>query len=69
MNGSNSLEESDGQPLHLCPVDLEKLRRNVGLDPAARYEALERFYAGRAGYEAEAAFVRARRAKPRAGPF
>jgi len=63
MNGSNSLSESDSQPLHLCPVDLEKLRRNVGLDPAARYEALERFYAGREGYAAEAAFVKARRAR------
>jgi archaemetzincin len=61
MNGSNSLEESDGQPLHLCPIDLEKLRRNVGFDPAARYEALERFYE-KHGYASEAAFCRARRA-------
>ncbi len=62
MNGSNSLSESDSRPMHLCPVDLEKLRWNVGFDPAARYEALERFYRARGdAYAAEAEFVAARR--------
>jgi len=26
MNGSNHLEESDARPMHLCPVDLRKLK-------------------------------------------
>ena len=63
MNGSNSLEESDGQPLLACPVDLEKLRRNVGFDPEKRLADLEKFYEAR-GYGAEAAFCKARRAGP-----
>ena len=61
MEGSNSLEESDRQPMQLCPIDLEKLRLDLGFDPLRRYEALEGFY-GRHGYAAEAAFCAARRA-------
>jgi archaemetzincin len=36
MNGSNSLEESDGRPLELCPVCMAKLCRSLDLDPAER---------------------------------
>ena len=60
MNGSNSLEESDRQPLHVCPTDLEKLVYACGVKPGPRYEALEGFYKAR-GLEAEAAFCAARR--------
>ncbi len=44
MNGSNSLAESDGRPIHLCPVCLKKLRWNLGFDVVKRYEALRAFY-------------------------
>jgi archaemetzincin len=44
MNGSNHLEEADRRPLHLCPVDLRKLHRSVGLDLRERYERLAAFY-------------------------
>ncbi|HVE38992.1 MAG TPA: archaemetzincin [Planctomycetota bacterium] len=59
MQGSNSLEESDGHPLHLCPDDLRKLEWNVGLDRRARYRTLEAFYRAR-GWEAEAHWIAAR---------
>jgi archaemetzincin len=61
MNGSNSLEESDRQPMHLCPVCLRKLHLALGFDPERRYEALEEQYR-RAGLEAEAAWVQRQRA-------
>jgi archaemetzincin len=44
MNGSNHLQEADGRPLHLCPVDLRKLQRAVGFDVVKRYEALRDFW-------------------------
>lgn len=44
VNGSNSLAESDRQPLHLCPVCLRKLQSSVGFDVARRYEALRGLY-------------------------
>ena len=44
MNGSNSLEESDAQPPHLCPVCLRKLHASTGNDPLTRYRALGEFY-------------------------
>jgi archaemetzincin len=44
MNGSNSLKEIDGAPMHLCPFCLRKLHSSVGFSPAARYAALETFY-------------------------
>ncbi len=59
MQGSNSLEESDGQPLHLCPDDLRKLEWNVGVDRRARYRKLEAFYRER-GWDAEAHWIAAR---------
>lgn len=40
MNGSNHLQETDSQPLHLCPVDLRKLHDSVGFDPVERYRRL-----------------------------
>jgi archaemetzincin len=45
MNGSNNLMEFDGQPLHLCPVDLRKLQWSAGFDIAERYRCLVAFYA------------------------
>jgi len=59
MNGSNHLEEADGRPMHLCPVDLRKLVWNVELDPVARYEALVEFYDTH-GFDEEAAWTRER---------
>ena len=64
VNGSNSLEEADRQPLHLCPLCLKKLHWNLRFDPAARYRALARFYR-KHDLEAEAAFVEARLEKAR----
>jgi len=43
MNGSNSLEETDAQSPHLCPVCLRKLKTAVGFDPVRRYEQLHGF--------------------------
>ncbi|HUS45384.1 MAG TPA: archaemetzincin [Phycisphaerae bacterium] len=44
MNGSNSLRESDGRPMHLCPGCLKKFRWNIGFDIIGRCEALKAFY-------------------------
>jgi archaemetzincin len=62
MQGSNSLEESDGQPLHLCPEDLRKLEWNSGVDRRERYRKLQEFYRSR-GWEAEARWIAARTKK------
>jgi archaemetzincin len=43
MNGSNSTEEADSQPLDLCPVCLNKLCWNLGCDPRERYQRLIEF--------------------------
>jgi archaemetzincin len=43
MQGANTLQESDGHPLELCPDDLRKLAWNTGVDPAARALRLETF--------------------------
>jgi len=59
MNGSNHLDEFDGQPLHLCPVDLRKLQWVVGFDVADRYRRLLTFYE-RAGFVDEADWLRSR---------
>ncbi len=56
MNGSNSLDESDRQPLHLCPDCLRKLAWNRGLDVNARYDALAALYT-RLGLTEEARWV------------
>lgn len=44
MNGSNHLAESDGRPLHLCPVDLRKLHWSLGFDISDRYSHLLSFW-------------------------
>jgi archaemetzincin len=41
MNGSNSLEERDHQPLEFCPECQPKLWWTLGLDPLIRSRALE----------------------------
>ncbi len=56
MNGSNSLPESDSQPLELCPVCLRKLQWNVGFDLRERFTGLRDFHRV-AGLEAERAFI------------
>lgn len=56
MQGSNSLEESDDHPFHLCPEDLRKLEWNTGVDRIARYRRLRDFYLG-AGWTAEAGWT------------
>ncbi len=43
MNGSNSLPESDRQPLHLCPVCLRKVCWNLRVEPAEYLAELEAF--------------------------
>ncbi len=73
MNGTNSLEETDAAPLHLCPVCLRKLHRAVGFLPAERYRKLEKFYVER-GIEKEAKWVRERvgyleEAAPKGGEY
>jgi archaemetzincin len=40
MNGSNHLEEADGQPLWLCPLCLSKLCHATGAEPQKRFEQL-----------------------------
>jgi len=40
MDGSNHLEESDRQPLALCPIDLRKLCLATGVCPIERQRAL-----------------------------
>lgn len=62
MNGSNSLEESDSQPLWLCPVCASKLTWNRGFDPLARYQKLDGFFR-EIGLTAEADWYRARAAE------
>ncbi len=59
MNGSNSLDESDRAPLHLCPDCLAKLRWNRGFDALERYERLRAFFA-RNGLDSEADWIAAR---------
>jgi archaemetzincin len=44
INGSNSLRESDEQPLHPCVVCLRKLHEATEFDVVKRYKELEAFY-------------------------
>ena len=44
MQGVNSLEEDDGHPMHLCPIDLRKMLWNTGVDRNDRYLRLEALY-------------------------
>ena len=59
MNGSNSLRESDGRPIHYCPVCHAKLQWAIGFSPHKRLRALQRYYRS-AGLTEEADFVRRR---------
>jgi len=43
MNGSNSLKESDRQPLWLCPEDVAKMAYISKTDPVKRYAKLAKF--------------------------
>ena len=56
MNGSNHLEETDRQPLHLCPVCLRKLQWSTGFNVLPRYRELSRI-ARTAGLRQEAEFI------------
>lgn len=44
MQGANSLPEHDAHPLHLCPVDLQKVLLNTGVDRKERYRRLLELY-------------------------
>jgi archaemetzincin len=44
MQGANSLEEHDSHPMHLCPVDLQKVQLNGGMDRKDRYRKLLPLY-------------------------
>ncbi len=59
MNGSNSLEETDSQPLHLCPVDLRKLHDSIGFEVVERARRLLEFSES-VGFEDEARWLRQR---------
>ena len=54
MCGSNSLTESDRQPVALCPECLAKICWATGTDPVTRYRKLWAFWKAQ-GMEAEAA--------------
>ena len=57
MNGCNSLEENDAQPIHLCPVCLKKLQHATSFDVGKRYSELAAFYTA-AGLYAQAKWIR-----------
>jgi archaemetzincin len=44
MNGSNSLDETDSTPLHLCPICTRKLEWNIGFNAVKQYEQLTELY-------------------------
>jgi archaemetzincin len=56
MNGSNSLQEADKRPMHLCPICLKKVKWYFELDTVKRYKELAKFY-HKYGFEDEAKFV------------
>ncbi|MBE3068730.1 MAG: hypothetical protein IMZ66_00680 [Planctomycetes bacterium] len=56
MNGTNSLDESDTRPIHLCPECLRKFRWDIGFDMVERYEGLRKYYEGH-GMKDQAAWV------------
>jgi len=67
MNGSNHLEETDRQPLHLCPDCLRKSAWNQKFDVVARYRKLGKFYAAN-GLKTEAAWIARRLAELKTVP-
>ncbi len=60
MNGSNSLEESDRQPLYFCPDCLQKLSWNMGFTLKDHFKGLESFY-NRYGFAGDSLFIRKNR--------
>lgn len=44
MNGSNTLEELDRNPIEPCPECLSKLTYATGVDKLERFEILQSFY-------------------------
>jgi archaemetzincin len=61
MNGSNSLAESDRQPLEPCHECLHKLAFALRLQPLPRYRELGSFYEEQ-GLSADARWIRERSA-------
>jgi archaemetzincin len=59
MNGSNSMDETDRAPLHLCSTCLAKLAWNRGFDADKRYRELAAFLDAH-GLGEDAAWCRAR---------
>jgi archaemetzincin len=59
MNGCNHLDELDGAPLHLCPVDERKLEWSASYDVLERYRRLRQFDRG-AGLNDEADWIEQR---------
>jgi archaemetzincin len=56
MNGTNTLQEADEHPLHLCPVCIKKVEYGLRIDRRHRYEMLRDFYR-EVGFIDEANFV------------
>jgi archaemetzincin len=67
MNGSNSLDETDRNTIHLCPVCLHKLQWNLKFDVTRHYRQLQDIYR-RNGYEDEAEWTTRRLASLQAPP-
>jgi len=59
LNGSNSMDESDSQPITLCPVCLRKLHHLLKFDPMERYRKLLGLYR-KYGIESGAIWIEAR---------
>ncbi len=59
LNGSNHLAESDGRPMHVCPMDLCKLQHSLGFDLAMWYARLLQFHS-KTGFDDERDRTRAR---------
>jgi archaemetzincin len=57
--GANHLEESDGQPMHFCPICLRKLYHVSPFDVVKRYKKLQGFYKSN-GLLAEARWIEER---------
>ena len=66
LNGSNSLQETDRQPLYLCPDCLRMLQWNLRFDVLARYDALAGFLES-VGLDDDAAWFRRRATTVRSG--
>jgi len=58
MNGSNSLPESDAQPLYLCPICLRKLQYVSKFNIGERYKLLYEFFISTPGFETEKSWLK-----------